>query len=75
MLKTDYRKADLDDKHRAMLDYVTKLTLHPREMKQEDVERLREAGFDDRGIAEVNLVSSYFNMINRIVDGLGLEEV
>jgi alkylhydroperoxidase family enzyme len=55
-----------------MLDYVTKLTEHPREISAHDLERLRQAGFDDRAILQVNLIASWFNYINRVVDGLGV---
>jgi len=58
---------------RAMLDYVVKLTLTPGAMKVEDVEALRQAGFDDRAIHDVCAVASYFAFVNRIADGLGVE--
>ena len=56
-----------------MLDYVVKLTLTPGEMKAEDVDALRQAGFDDRAIHDVCAVASYFAFVNRIADGLGVE--
>jgi len=56
-----------------MLDYVVKLTLTPGAMKVEDVDALRQAGFDDRAIHDVCAVASYFAFVNRIADGLGVE--
>jgi uncharacterized peroxidase-related enzyme len=53
--------------------YAEKLTLHPREMARDDVERLRVAGFDDRAIHDTIQVVSYFNYINRIADGVHVE--
>jgi hypothetical protein len=35
-------------------------------------ERLREAGFDDRGILQITLIASWFNYINRVADALGV---
>jgi alkylhydroperoxidase family enzyme len=35
------------------------------------VDILRGAGFDDRGILQINLIASWFNDINRVADGLG----
>jgi alkylhydroperoxidase family enzyme len=56
-----------------MLTYAVKLTLTPGEMSQADVERLREAGFDDRAIHDVCALTSYYAFVNRIADGLGVE--
>ncbi len=42
-------------------------------MEQQDVDRLRAAGLEDRGIVDANQVASYFNYVNRIADGLGVE--
>jgi alkylhydroperoxidase family enzyme len=35
-------------------------------------ERLRAAGFDDRGILQITLIASWFNYINRVADALGV---
>jgi len=42
-------------------------------MAMADTDALRDVGFDDRGITDITQVCSYFNYINRIADGLGLE--
>jgi alkylhydroperoxidase family enzyme len=55
-----------------MLDYAIKLTLSPVRMIQEDVGRLRRAGFDDRTILDINLVTGYYAFVNRLADGLGV---
>ena len=55
-----------------MLDYAIKLTLFPVQMVQEDVVRLRRAGFDDRTILDINLVTGYYAFVNRLADGLGV---
>jgi len=36
-------------------------------------ERLRQAGFSDEDILSINLIVSYFNFVNRIALGLGVE--
>ena len=71
-IRTDYRTAPLEPGDRAMLDYVTKLTKTPWKMTREDVQSLREHGFDDTGILQINLIASWFNYINRVADGLGI---
>lgn len=42
-------------------------------MVEADVDALRTAGFDDRAIVDANQVVSYFNYVNRVADGLGVE--
>jgi len=55
-----------------MLDYVAKLTLSPARVCREDIERLRQNGFDDQAILQINMIASWFNYINRVADGLGV---
>ena len=57
----------------AMLDYASKLTIYPKDMIREDVERLQEMGYSDRSILDINQIVSYFAYVNRIADGLGVE--
>ncbi len=56
-----------------MLDYAVKLTRTPGEMGDGDVERLGEVGFDQAAILDICQVVSYFNYVNRMADGLGVE--
>jgi alkylhydroperoxidase family enzyme len=55
-----------------MLDYVVTLTKDATRIGQEHHERLRAAGFDDRGILQITLLASWFNYINRVADALGV---
>ena len=72
-LKSDYIQADLSPADREMLDYAVKLTLTPWEMVADDVERLRERGFSDSAILDINQITGYFAYVNRLADGLGVE--
>jgi len=56
-----------------LCEYAEKLTLRPAEMKREDVERLRSAGFDDPSIHQAIQVVSYFNYINRVADAIHVD--
>jgi alkylhydroperoxidase family enzyme len=42
-------------------------------VRPEDVERLRAEGLDDAAIHDALQVIAYFNYINRIADGVGIE--
>ncbi len=72
-LKTDYTNADLTLPQRVMLDYAVKLTESPAFMEASDVKPLKEAGFDDKAILDINQIVAYFAYVNRVADGLGVE--
>jgi len=69
----DYREAPVDEATRTLLAFAEKLTRTPGAMERSDVERLREAGFGDAAIHDAVQVIGYFNYINRIADGLGVD--
>ena len=71
-LRRDYRTAPIDERDRVMLDYVTVLTKDATRVTPGDHERLRAAGFDDRGILQITLIAAWFNSINRVADALGV---
>ena len=55
-----------------MLTYAEKLTLRPWEMEEADVVVLRDAGFSDAAILDINQVTAYYAYVNRLADGLGV---
>jgi len=69
----DYRTAPITDADRAMLAYVERLTRTPASVTAEDVNALRQAGFDDAAILDICQVAAYFAFVNRMADGLGVE--
>ena len=73
ILKGDYRQADLSSSNRAMLDYVDKLTRRLPSISESDIANLRQVGFSDAAILDINQVAAYYNFVNRLADGLGVE--
>ena len=55
-----------------MLEYVTQVTRDATKVSRADHDRLRDAGFDDRGILQITLIAAWFNYINRVADALGV---
>lgn len=53
-------------------EHAKQLTLHHHTISKENIEQLRQAGFSDGEILEINQVVSYFNYVNRTVVGLGV---
>jgi uncharacterized peroxidase-related enzyme len=71
-LEEDYQTAQISEQERVMLDYVVQLTRDATRISPADHERLRAAGFDDKGILQITLIASWFNYINRVADALGV---
>lgn len=69
----DDRAAELDSSDRQMLDFAVKLTRTPGQMTAEDIEGLRQVGFDDVAIHDIVQVCALFNYYNRLADGLGID--
>jgi uncharacterized peroxidase-related enzyme len=71
-LRRDYTQANLSDQDRVMLDFVVRLTKEAYRLTPGDLDRLREAGFDDVGILQITMIAGWFNYINRVADALGV---
>lgn len=63
--------APLDAAQKLAMDYARQLTRDPGGMTQGIVIELREQGYSDGEILEINQVTAYFNYANRTVLGLG----
>jgi len=72
-VKDDWRQMVLSEADYAMLEFAEKLTLMPSNMRETDVQKLRDVGWIDRDILDIVHVCAYFNFRVRVVDGLGLE--
>lgn len=73
LIASDWRQAPLSPADAALCTYAEKLTLTPAAMVEDDINNLRQQGFDDRAIHDATQVISYFNYINRIADALDVE--
>jgi uncharacterized peroxidase-related enzyme len=72
-LGQDWTQAELSAAEHAMLRFATRLTQHPADTGEDDIAALRAAGFDDGAIHDLCAVVAYFNFVNRIASGLGVE--
>ena len=60
-------------KDKALCAWAEKLTLSPGDMQKLDIDALTEIGFSEDAISDAAQVVSYFNYINRIAEGLGVD--
>lgn len=69
----DYRTAPIPEPERVLLDWVVKLTVKPSDCTESDIDGLRALGWSDEDISAAGFTASYFNFINRIAEGLGVD--
>jgi uncharacterized peroxidase-related enzyme len=72
-VQEDYRSAGLTPRETALLDFPVKLTRSPWAMSRDDLDVLRRHGFNDEQMVDAVHCIGYFNFINRVLDGLGVE--
>jgi uncharacterized peroxidase-related enzyme len=64
---TDWRKAELDDRQRAILDVAVRFAVEPWTITQSVLQSLRKHGLTDEDIWDVGAISAFFAMSNRLV--------
>jgi uncharacterized peroxidase-related enzyme len=64
---TDWRKAEIDDRQRAVLDVAVRLAVQPWTVTQEHLFGLRGHGLTDEDIWDVGAIAAFFAMSNRLV--------
>jgi len=72
-LATNYRKADITPKQRAMLDYAVKVSQASHEITEQDHAPLRAEGFSQDDIWQIGAISAFFAMSNRIANMTSLQ--
>jgi alkylhydroperoxidase family enzyme len=70
-VKRDWRSAPVDERLRATLGFLEKLTLRPEELGPADARAARAAGVSDEALVDAIHVGALFNMIDRLADSLG----
>lgn len=65
--------AALEPRGRVLVAFALELTNAPEQVIEDDLAPLRSAGLTDAGIHDLVSVVSYFNFVNRMALGLGVE--
>jgi len=71
--KQDRSTAGVSVADQALHSFAEKLTREPWTVTKDDVDKLRRYGFSDKQLSDAVQVISYFNYINRVADGLGVD--
>jgi uncharacterized peroxidase-related enzyme len=72
-VQSDYRSARLPAREVALLDFAAALTRCPSSLGKQNLDVLRRHGLSDEQIVDAVHCISYFNFINRVLDGLGVD--
>lgn len=64
----NYRKADITDRQRAMLDFAMKVSLQAYEVGDADIETLKLHGFTEEDVWDIAAISAFFGMSNRLAN-------
>ena len=68
----NYRKADISERQRAMLDFAMKVCLHSDEIQESDFTALHAHGFNDEDIWDIAGITAFFGLSNRIASFSGM---
>ncbi len=67
-LATNYRKAEITPRQRAMLDFAMKLSADSASVGDADIDALKAHGFDDEAIWDIGAITAFFAMSNRLAN-------
>jgi len=67
----DYRRANLDERMRAVLDYAVKVAQTPLECDKDDIARLRSLGLDEAEVWDVAELAAMYSFTNRLAMATG----
>jgi len=67
-LATNYLKADITPRQKAMLDFAVKVSLESHMLNNSDFEEMRSHGFSDEDIWDTGAISAFFALSNRMAN-------
>lgn len=67
-IATNYRKADLSDRQKAMLDFAMKVSQTAHLVGEADFETLKAHGFTEDDVWDMAAISAFFGMSNRLAN-------
>lgn len=65
-------KAEVEAKMKPVLEYVHTLNNDMTAVTEHDIEKIRQAGWEENAVTQANLICGFFNMVNRLSEGLNL---
>jgi uncharacterized peroxidase-related enzyme len=69
---TNYRKADITPRQRAMLDFAMKVCKDSDMIEEADFAALHAHGFNDEDIWDIGAITAFFGLSNRMANMSGM---
>jgi uncharacterized peroxidase-related enzyme len=67
-IAVNYRKADIADRQKAMLDFAMKVALEAYAVGDADIETLKGYGFNEEDVWDITAIAAFFAMSNRLAN-------
>jgi uncharacterized peroxidase-related enzyme len=67
-IAANYRKADITDRQKAMLEFAIKVAQRSSELVDDDYAKLRAQGFSDEDIWDIGAIAAFFALSNRMAN-------
>jgi len=71
-IATNYHKADISPRQKAMLDFTIKLVHHSDQVSADDFAQLHSFDFDDEDIWDIGAITALFGLSNRMANLLSM---
>ena len=64
----NYRKADISDRQKAMLDFAMQVSQSAQEVSEDDIAALKAHGFDEEDVWDIAAIAAFFGLSNRLAN-------
>lgn len=71
----DFRSSRLSDKDKALFEFIEKVNGASNQIKQEDIDKAKSAGWTDEALYDAINVCALFNFYNRWIDATGVHDM
>jgi len=71
----DYRTAPIDNREKALFAFLDKMNRHSSQLRKEDVDEAKAAGWSDEALYDAVTVCALFNFYNKWIDGSGVSDM
>jgi alkylhydroperoxidase family enzyme len=71
----DYRAAPIDDREKALFEFIEKMNRESSRLRKEDVEKVKAAGWSEEALYDAITVCALFNFYNKWIDASGVADM
>ena len=71
----DYRTAPIDDRDKAMFEFLEKMNRESNRLQQTDLDQVKAAGWSDEALYDAITVCALFNFYNKWIDATGVSDM